>query len=181
LRPGSKTLAGLWGFAEATLFFIVPDVLLTALALRSQKSALSAAVIAALSATLGGMLVWFSATIAPETARTVLLAVPGISEDTFATVRDLLEAALFEGMVTGAFTGVPYKVFAAEAGSAGTGPWVFALLSPAARLPRFALMCLLARGLSALVGERLSDRSKLTVTLGLWAVFYVFYFAIVGW
>ena len=33
---GTKALAALWGFAEATVFFIVPDVHLSWLALRSR-------------------------------------------------------------------------------------------------------------------------------------------------
>lgn len=180
MRPGSSAIAALWGFAEATLFFIVPDVLLSGLALRSLRKALAAAAITALSATIGGLLVWFSATKAPETTRTVLLMVPGISEDTFAAVRHLLGSGLYQGMVTGAFAGVPYKIFAAEAGFAGTAPWTFALLSPLARLPRFALMCLIAWGLSNWVGGRLPERPKLVLALGLWAVFYVFYFSKFG-
>ncbi|GAB4538471.1 MAG: hypothetical protein Tsb0019_39390 [Roseibium sp.] len=181
MRPGSSALAALWGFAEATLFFIVPDVLLTGLALRSVRKALAAAMIAAVSATLGGALVRICAETFPGTTRAVLLLVPGVSQATFAEVRRLLDTGLFEGMVAGAFTGVPYKIFAAEAGFSGTGPWIFALVSPLARLPRFAVMCLVAWGLSKWIGGRLPDRSKLAIALGLWAVFYVFYFNTVGW
>jgi hypothetical protein len=36
---GPKALAVLWGFAEATVFFIVPDVQLSWLALRSRRTA----------------------------------------------------------------------------------------------------------------------------------------------
>mgnify|MGYP000129706432 CR=1 FL=1 len=174
-------LAALWGFAEATLFFIVPDVLLTGLALTSLKKALQAALIAALAATVGGMLVWICAFLYPEATRAVLLHVPGISAASFATVQELLETGLFEGMLRGAFSGVPYKIFAAEAGSAGVNPWLFALVTPAVRLPRFAAMSLLAWGLSRLVGRRLTNGAKLAVSLALWSVFYVFYFSAVGW
>lgn len=163
------------------MFFIVPDVLLTSLALRSLTKALGAALAAAFAAALGGVLVLICAAEFPETSRAVLLHVPGVSPDTFTAVHRLLEAGLFEGMLRGAFAGVPYKIFAAEAGFAGTGVWGFALLSPLARLPRFLAMCLVAWGLSRLVGARLSNGAKLAASLVLWAVFYVFYFAMVGW
>ncbi|MEO9529547.1 hypothetical protein [Roseibium sp.] len=181
MRPGSRTLAALWGFAEATLFFIVPDVLLSGLALKSLKKALRAALVAALTATLGGLLVWSCAGAFPEASRAVLLHVPGVSDNTFAAVRQLLENGLFEGMLRGAFAGVPYKIFAAEAGYAGVGFWHFALVSPLARLPRFIVVCLVVRGLSHLVGQRLSDGAKLRLCLGLWTLFYGVYFSQVGW
>ncbi len=181
MRPGSRTLAALWGCAEATLFFIVPDVLLTSLALTSLGKALWAALVAALAATTGGILVWYCAAHDPEATRGVLVHVPGISKTSFTTVQQLLESGLFDGMLHGAFSGVPYKIFAAEAGLSGTGLAQFALLSPIVRLPRFVVMSLIAWGLSRLVGGRLPDRQKLGISLALWAVFYVFYFALVGW
>ncbi|WP_068419209.1 hypothetical protein [Labrenzia sp. OB1] len=177
MRPGSRTLAALWGFAEATLFFVVPDVLLTSLALTSLKRAL----LAALAATVGGALIWTCAHYAPQASRSVLLHVPGISENTFATVRLYLESGLFQGMLHGAFSGVPYKIFAAETGTNGTGLGLFALLSPIARLPRFAMMAVIAWGLSRLLADRLSRSAKLALVLVLWGVFYVFYFSMTGW
>ncbi len=181
MRPGSRTLAALWGFAEATLFFIVPDVLLTSVALASLRKALWAAVIAALAATIGGSLVWLVAAHSPEATRSILLEVPGISEASFATVRRLLKSGLFDGMLHGAFSGVPYKIFAAEVGFSGTGLAQFALLSPIVRLPRFVVMSLIASWLSRLVGTRLSYAWKLAISLLLWGVFYAFYFAAMGW
>lgn len=43
-----------WGFAEATLFFVVPDVLLSAIALRDQLTAVRASFAAVLAAMIGG-------------------------------------------------------------------------------------------------------------------------------
>ncbi|WP_299817022.1 hypothetical protein [uncultured Roseibium sp.] len=174
-------MAALWGFAEATLFFIVPDVLLTSLALTSLKKALWAALAAALAAAVGGALIWSCAHYAPQVSRSVLLQVPGISENTFAAVRLYLESGLFQGMLQGAFSGVPYKIFAADAGMNGTSLWAFALLSPIARLPRFMVMVLIAWGLSRLVGERLPNGAKLAASLVLWIIFYIFYFKVFGW
>lgn len=181
MRRGSNLLAAAWGFAEATLFFIVPDVLLTALALSSLKRALRACLAAAAGAAFGGLVVYLTVSAWPERAAALLMSVPGISETTFATVRDLLEAGQFQGMLVGAFTGVPYKIFAAEAAREGYPLALFLLLTLLARLPRFALLSLLAWGLSRALGGSLQVRWKLALCMSLWAVFYVGYFHMVGW
>lgn len=178
---GSRSLAALWGFAEATLFFIVPDVLLSCLALSSLKKSLRACLAAAVAAACGGLAVFTCASLFPDTTHAVLRAVPGISEATFERVRDLLATGLFSGMLQGAFAGVPYKIFAAEAGTSGINPALFALVSPLARLPRFLALSLFAFALSRLVGNRLSQPVKIAVCLALWAAFYAWYFAKVGW
>lgn len=181
MHRGSNLLAAAWGFAEATLFFIVPDVLLTGLALTSLKRALLACLAAAAGATLGGLVVYLAVTAWPERAAALLVSVPGISDTTFTTVRDLLEPGQFRGMLIGAFTGVPYKIFAAETALNGYPPALFLLLTPLARLPRFALLSLLAWSLSRALGDRLQGKWKLALCMSLWAAFYVVYFQIVGW
>ncbi|CTQ52252.1 hypothetical protein LP7551_00769 [Roseibium album] len=181
MRPGSRTFAAIWGFAEATLFFIVPDVLISSLALSSLRKALWACAIAALAASVGGLLVWFFAFNYPLATREILIHIPGISEGSFRSVEHLLTNGLYEGMVQGAFSGVPYKIFAAEAGASRQNPALFTLLSVAARLPRFVLVAFITWSLSHLVGGRLSIKNKLGLCLVLWAVFYIFYFAVIGW
>lgn len=186
MRPGSRQraflwLAALWGFAEATLFFIVPDVLISVLALRSLRRAVIAALAAALAATIGGLLVWSCASRYPDETLQVLLIVPGISSATLETARALLQEGLFQGLLGGAFSGVPYKVLASEAGLRSVTPAALLLASPAARLPRIVLVALIAWSLSRLVGNRLSDRSKLALCLAVWLVFYTAYFLHFGW
>ena len=72
-------LAGLWGFAEATLFFIVPDVLLTWIAVRhGTAQAVKASFAAAVGAMLGGVAMYTWGAHDPALARTVVSAVPAI-------------------------------------------------------------------------------------------------------
>jgi len=186
LRPGSRPraflwLAALWGLAEATLFFIVPDVLISILALRSLRRAIIAALAAALAATMGGLLVWTCASRFPDETLQVLLSVPGISSATLETAQGLLQKGLFQGLLVGAFSGVPYKVLASEAAFASATPGALFLASSAARLPRFVLVALIAWSLSRLVGNSLSDRSKLALCFAVWLVFYTAYFLHFGW
>ena len=50
----ANALAAIWGAAEATLFFIVPDVFLSWLALSDRRQALIACLYALLGALVGG-------------------------------------------------------------------------------------------------------------------------------
>ncbi len=73
--------AFIWGVAEATLFFFVPDVLLSYIGLkRGVKPAVRASLIAAAGASLGGVMMYLWSTSDPATAREAVLAVPSISE-----------------------------------------------------------------------------------------------------
>ena len=64
-RPGTKALqlmifAAVWGFAEATFFFFIPDILLTYIAFRhGVRKASVATLYAVLGAVFGGMLMYF--------------------------------------------------------------------------------------------------------------------------
>ena len=55
----SSSIAAAWGIAEATFFFIVPDVLLSWYAIQSYKKGIFGCVFAMLGALLGGALVWW--------------------------------------------------------------------------------------------------------------------------
>jgi len=181
LRPGSKSAATLWGFAEATVFFIVPDVLLSGFALFSLRKALTACLFAAIGATCGGVLVATFTQSMPENAYTVINAVPGISPATFERAQHLLAGGLFTGLLTGAFSGLPYKVLAYEATVSGSPVWQLALLTPLARLPRFLLVSVAVAWVSHLIRFRLTAKSKMGLFLAGWLVFYGFYFSMVGW
>lgn len=56
LRP--RGIAASWGLAEATFFFLVPDILLTRIAIRGLVPALWAAAAAMLGAVLGGIIMY---------------------------------------------------------------------------------------------------------------------------
>jgi membrane protein YqaA with SNARE-associated domain len=83
--------AALWGFAEATVFFIVPDVLLTAAAMGSLRRGLRAAGFALAGAVAGGVAVMLWARADPEGVARMLLAVPGISEALVERAQGLVE------------------------------------------------------------------------------------------
>ena len=139
--------AALWGIAEATFFFLVPDVLLTLAAMRfGWKAGLKLSVVAAAAASLAGIAMWMWGRHDIAGARHAMLMVPAIGPDLLArAVREMGQGWPLH-LVTGAMTGVPYKLYAVEAGARGLDPLAFAAMSFVARLIRFVLTVALAAG-----------------------------------
>ena len=132
--------AALWGLAEATFFFIVPDVLLTAWALRfGIKGALRASAIAALFASLGGLALWLWGASDAAAAREAMLDIPAIGPDLIARAASDMASAWPVQLFLCAVTGVPYKLYAVEAGALHLNLAAFLLASFVARFARFAL------------------------------------------
>lgn len=176
-------LAATWGLAEAVCFFVVPDVLTSRLVLQRPRLGLMACGASLAGALLGGTLL-FLVTESVEGQQQVLQAfdhIPGINAELIESARaDLTQRgawALFSGM----FVGVPYKLYAAQAVTAGLSLAGFLLASAVARLTRFLLVTALAWGVSRTVLRSVLPRRQLTIHAGAWVVFYVFYFWKMGW
>lgn len=168
-------LAGLWGLAEGTLFFVVPDVLYSLVAAYRPGRALAHIGLATAGAVLGGLVMFTWSLRAPERAREVVAAVPAVGvrmlDETEARLRARGSLALFDRPLGG----VPYKVYAVlapEHFSLGR----FLLLSPLARIERFAPSWLAFTLLWALT-RRLADRWRLVLGIHAlsWTVIYVYY------
>ncbi len=178
IRDPRLWLAGalVWGFAEATFFFIVPDILLTAAVIMfGLAHAFRLSVAAAMAATAGGLLMMLWGASDSNAARQFLMSVPLIGEDLLFRVHGELEGFWPVDMTLGAISGAPFKIYSVEAGAAGIQPVAFALAGFAARLARFSL----AIGLTAF-GAAIAVRVGLKrfVPYGLaliWAAIYAFY------
>lgn len=176
---GLNLIAALWGFAEATLFFIVPDVALTTIALRNGwRAGIFASLAAALGAAAGGLVMYRWGVADAETARRIADHLPAISPAMIAEVRQSLSEQGFAAMVAGAFRGVPYKLYAIESGAAARDVLQFFADSFAARLSRFCIVVSLAAGLGALLRRWLSPRTILAMSAAGWLVFYAAYWSL---
>ncbi|MDO6386885.1 YqaA family protein [Uliginosibacterium sp. 31-12] len=174
-RVGLEAFA--WGLAEATLFFIVPDVLLSGLALKqSMRRVVHACLWALAGALLGGVLMYFWGRFSPITVLGVLREIPAIDLPMCEEVtRQLRDEGLF-ALFIGPLTGTPYKIYAAMAGALALNPLLFFAISIPARLLRFLAVAGLVRLICrAFPGLSLGGR------MGLWAVgwlgFYGWYFS----
>jgi membrane protein YqaA with SNARE-associated domain len=175
------TIAALWGFFEATVFFIVPDVWISAIAMRrGWKAGALAASVACFGALLGGfvMYLWGSRNI--EAARQFLDLIPAISPAMVAGAGEDLRLNGLIVMLTGAFTGVPFKIYAVEAGALKGGLIPFLMMAFAARLTRFVLAALIAAAAAQGLRRSLSERTILLLLAAFWVSFYAWYFAVTG-
>jgi hypothetical protein len=111
LRQNALDVAAfIWGVAEATLFFFVPDVLLSYIGLRrGTKLALRASIIAAVGAGCGGVIMYLWSTNDPAMARKAVLAVPAISEAMAQRAEQAMAGNWFLATVLGRFTSTPFK------------------------------------------------------------------------
>lgn len=171
----------MWAFAEATVFFIVPDVWLTRIALKNRGRALQASLVATVAAILGGMLMFGLGAIVPERAEALLVSTPGISPAMIDGVREQMSTRGGMAMLQGPVTGTPYKIYAVEAGRLEFGLAGFLAWSVAARLPRFLLLVWLAASVSEKLRRVVPGRTLRYLHAGLWLAFYVGYFARFGW
>lgn len=176
--PALNLLAFFWGLAEATLFFIVPDVLLSLIALKNRRHALIAAGFAVPGALLGGWLMYRWAQPDAGPARDALLSIPAISSGLLEQVRQQFASLGLPAMFAGAFSGVPYKIYAVEAGAAALPLAAFLAVSVPARALRFLLVVVIMDGIARRWTPGMRPANRVVLALGAWALFYVGYFSL---
>ena len=171
--------AALWGFAEATLFFIVPDVLLSIIAVRrGRHPAWIATVWTIAGAIAGGALMYCWSARNADGAIALLDRLPAISPQMIVRVGGDLRQSGPAAMIVGAFSGVPYKVYAVMAPAAPIGLAPFLMASIPIRALRFVVVVLIADGVNRLLAARRSLRWRTAVLAAFWFFFYGAYFAV---
>ncbi len=173
--------AFIWGVAEATLFFFVPDVILSYIGVkRGVKATVRASMIAAVGAGIGGAFMYLWSAVDFVAARDAVLAVPAISDDMAARARDAMsEQGWFVASLLGPLSSTPYKVFAILAPQAGAPLPLFMLASVIARLPRFLVVGCGVALIGRWLEPRIGTERVVWVLVGAWIVFYIAFFALV--
>ena len=180
-RPRSLVTHGLafaWGLAEATFFFIVPDVLLTRVALRDFHASVIASLWAVAGALIGGTALWFAAR--HDATQLLLNAfdwIPGISRELIVRTAQSLNTHGLSALAAGALSGQPYKLFAVHAGAQDLPLLAFLAVSAAARFARFTLTSTVV-WLAGRVLRRQSDAFRLNLHAYGWFMFYAVYFGL---
>jgi len=106
--------AALWGFAEATLFFILPDVPLSLAALYRPRRALAHVASILFGSFLGGALMFAWSAHSPA-ARHAVSDVPFVRPSMFLQAeRDYQKLGTWS-VAVGPVRGIPYKIYAVEA------------------------------------------------------------------
>jgi hypothetical protein len=180
LRKHALDIAAfVWGVAEATLFFFVPDIILSYIGLkRGAAAAARASVIAAIGAALGGIIMYLWAAQDYTTAREAVLAVPAISEAMAARAEAAMADNWFLATFLGPLSSTPFKLYAILAPAAGAPLPFFVLAAIAARLPRFLVVSIGVSLIGRALSRWLSERQLLWVLAGAWLVFYAVFFTL---
>jgi membrane protein YqaA with SNARE-associated domain len=174
-RPG-LIVAFLWGLAEATFFFIIPDVFLSFVAMLDWRSTWKHIVAALAGALLGGALLFHWSKTDPEAAHAAVARVPFITSEMLAKVNSGLDKIGLLAVLTGSVSGIPYKIYAVEAPRIST-QFAFALVTPPARAVRFTLVWMIFGIAAGWLRRRyaLPTRRLVYIHAAIWIVSYAFY------
>jgi membrane protein YqaA with SNARE-associated domain len=168
-----------WGVAEGTLFFIVPDVILSLIGLkRGARDAAFASLIAAIGAACGGIVMCLWSAHDPAAAHAAVNAVPAVSDAMMARAQYDMGEHWFYATALGPLTSTPYKVFAVLAPQAGVPLVLFAIGSVFARLPRFLLASVAAALARRWLGRWFSERALTYALAVFWIGFYAIFFSV---
>jgi membrane protein YqaA with SNARE-associated domain len=175
-------LTAVWGFAEATLFFIVPDVVVTFIALRRGfRAGWIAGAWAALAAVLGGIVIYVWAARDPATVERVLDLVPAISINQIGRAKAETGADWIMALMRGAFIGNPYKLYAAASGEQAVPLLAFLPMSFVARILRFLLAGTAARAVAVALARIGMARLQVPAWAIFWIMFYAWYLTWMPW
>jgi len=172
----SVAVAFLWGFAEGTFFFVVPDVAIALVALLQPRRAWRHIVAAIAGSLIGGALLFNWAVHDPQLAKLDIASVPFVTRHMFAQVQDSFVKHGIGAVFLGPLSGIPYKIFAVEA-PAYISRTAFLWATIPARAERFVAVWLFFGALGALLRSTGRWKPSQLVLLHscLWIVFYAFY------
>ncbi|HHT9111245.1 MAG TPA: hypothetical protein ACFYDZ_08835 [Candidatus Brocadiaceae bacterium] len=173
-------IAALWGLSEATLFFVVSEILLSWIALESRKKAYIACVWSLAGALVGGSLMYLWGLLNPEQAIAALDYVPAISPQMIQTAQSDLKQKGIWSIVAGIGSdwGVPYKIYAVQSANSGISYIAFILVSIPARFGKFILVSTFFGYLSNPVLKNWSIRKKRILHIAIWIAIYGMYFSL---
>jgi hypothetical protein len=167
-----------WGAAEGSLFFIVPDVLLTLTAAFDPRRSLRQLVLAIAGSVIAGLALFAWADARPDRAMDVVARVPFVRAEMFQRVEADFAGHGVWGLCRGPGSGIPYKVYAVAA-PRYTGALPFALVSIPARAERLLItwMQFAATGWALRRWSRRSGRWLLGVHGVYWVLVYAWYWS----
>jgi membrane protein YqaA with SNARE-associated domain len=168
-------LAFLWGFAEGTLFFVVPDVLISLVALVRPRNAWRHIVAAIVGSLVAGIILFAWSSQSPQRAGRAVARVPLVSPGMFAEVDHGFRKHGQSAVLLGPLYGIPYKIYAVEA-PAFVSASAFLWITVPARGVRFLVVWSLF-GVTGVVLRRLrtTDPQLAAGHACVWLLIYSFY------
>lgn len=180
----ARAIGFLWGFAEATFFFIVPDVWVGWVALTARRAAWAVLAFTLIGALLGGGVMHAVSTMAePETTAAFLDGVPTVDRDAIQQVDEEMEEHGPRSVLYGPLRmGTPYKLYARAAGVQDESLLAFLLWSIPGRLERLLLFTVAALVVGTLFREWIAAHRRRVLALYAiaWLALYAVYAARIG-
>ena len=180
-RPWVLWAGCLWGLAEATLFFVVPDVLLTFVALYSPRRTPKLVASILLGSLAGGSLMFYMGARNPRQAEAMVLRVPFVSPAMIEKTHHGFERDGLWTLAKAPGNGIPYKVYCVQASRYAN--WgAFIAMSVLARLERFAPFWIAAAALGTIFRTRIHRRPAFPAAMHvvLWILGYAWYWSRIG-
>lgn len=168
-------LAFLWGFAEGTFFFVVPDVAISLVALVRPRHAWRHIAAAIAGSLLAGIILFAWSSQSPQSAGRAVARVPLVSPGMFMEVDHGFRRHGQSAVMLGPLYGIPYKIYAVEA-PAFMSAGAFLLVTIPARGVRFLVVWVLF-GVAGVALRRLR-RTDTQLAAGhacVWLLIYSFY------
>ncbi len=174
----SFAIAFIWGLAEATLFFIIPDVYLGLVALFNWRRGLWTPMATVSGAVVGGAIMYTLAANNGEAMAQLLTRIPLIDSTMVRSVGEQLQAGGLIAMVIGPLQAIPYKIYAVQAGQQHLPFIPFLFITIPARLERI-LPVVVASAVVGVVFKKHIQRYTTLILAAyglLWAAIYVTYY-----
>jgi membrane protein YqaA with SNARE-associated domain len=172
-------VAFIWGLAEASIFFVVPDVIISFIALKyGARAALLASLLAVVGAMAGGSIIYFLGQADLEGLQKLFDQLPAIGPEVIGRAHhEIWSGSGALTLLLGSITGVPFKLYASEAGAFNMPLWYFMLLTPLVRMPRFLMAGQITALIVKVAPARLL-RHKYKILASFWLVFYALFWSL---
>jgi len=169
-------IAFLWGFTEASFFFLIPDIILTYIwVFYGFKKSLKASFFALLGALLGGAVMYLLSIFYPIFIHNILLHIPLINEKMILTSQAGLVKNSFYDMILAPWKWIPYKIYAYEVWKLNLSFWQFIIFSIPARFIRFFLSLSLASLIWYLFKNNIQKYKKHWILLFIFVWFCIYW------
>jgi len=169
-------IAGAWGFAEATFFFVVPDVWTSWVGLRHPKRAVGTTFSALGGAMAGGAVTYcWGRRVTADSSRRALAKVPAVTDAMISDVEQEMARSGPAALLRGPTRGVPYKLYARAAGLQRTSLAAFLLWSIPGRMIRFLAVTAGVSGIAALGRRWFPGMSERRISMVFWLCWGAFY------
>ena len=173
-------IAFLWGIAEGSFFFIVPDVIITMAALFSPRKSWRHVTAVLAGSLIAGSALFFWGTYNPEKSLNAVMQVPFVRQEMQTKVKKEYSQHGAFALCLGPASGIPYKLYSVLAPSYTTFA-KFIIFSIPARLERFIITWTLFATLGSLLRyyNKFTEKSSLIIFTVYWFSVYIYYWIII--